>query len=34
MSAYVELVRAPAALTVVGDTVAGAAAAGTRLRGR
>ncbi|WP_298178632.1 SCO3242 family prenyltransferase [Saccharomonospora sp.] len=34
MSAYVELVRAPAALTVVGDTVAGGAAAGTPLRGR
>ncbi|EIE98156.1 SCO3242 family prenyltransferase [Saccharomonospora glauca] len=34
MSAYVELVRAPAALTVVGDTVAGAAAAGVPLRGR
>ncbi|MEU3271948.1 SCO3242 family prenyltransferase [Saccharomonospora sp. NPDC006951] len=31
---YVDLVRAPAALTVVGDTVAGAAAAGTPLRGR
>lgn len=29
-----ELVRGPAALTVVGDTVAGAAAAGHRLRGR
>ncbi|EHR60216.1 SCO3242 family prenyltransferase [Saccharomonospora cyanea] len=34
MSAYAELVRAPAALTVVGDTVAGAAASGTPLRGR
>jgi hypothetical protein len=30
----VELVRAPAALTVLGDTVAGAAAAGNPLRGR
>lgn len=29
-----ELVRAPAALTAVGDTVAGSAAAGQRLRGR
>ncbi len=28
MKAYVELVRAPAALTAVGDTVAGGAAAG------
>ncbi|WP_199439713.1 SCO3242 family prenyltransferase [Umezawaea beigongshangensis] len=34
MRAYVELVRAPAALTVLGDTVAGAAAAGNPLRGR
>lgn len=34
MKAYVELVRAPAALTVLGDTVAGAAAAGNPLRGR
>ncbi|KHF45329.1 SCO3242 family prenyltransferase [Saccharomonospora viridis] len=34
MKAYVELVRAPAALTAVGDTVAGGAAAGTPLRGR
>jgi hypothetical protein len=32
--ALVELVRAPAALTVLGDTVAGAAAAGTPLRGK
>lgn len=31
---YLRLVRAPAALTVVGDTVAGAAAAGRPLRGR
>ncbi|MEU6643907.1 SCO3242 family prenyltransferase [Saccharomonospora sp. NPDC046836] len=34
MGALAELVRAPAALTVLGDTVAGAAAAGTPLRGR
>ncbi|TLW91061.1 4-hydroxybenzoate polyprenyltransferase [Saccharomonospora piscinae] len=34
MSAYVELVRGPAALTAVGDTVAGGAAAGAPLRGR
>ena len=34
MNAYVQLVRAPAALTVLGDTVAGGAAAGRRLRGR
>ncbi|MFI9006052.1 SCO3242 family prenyltransferase [Actinosynnema sp. NPDC053489] len=34
MRAYAELVRAPAALTVLGDTLAGAAAAGTPLRGR
>jgi 4-hydroxybenzoate polyprenyltransferase len=34
MKAYVQLVRAPAALTVLGDTVAGAAAAGNPLRGR
>jgi 4-hydroxybenzoate polyprenyltransferase len=34
MKALVELVRAPAALTVLGDTVAGAAAAGNPLRGR
>ena len=34
MNALVQLVRAPAALTVVGDTVAGAAAAGKPLRGR
>ncbi|WP_045304771.1 SCO3242 family prenyltransferase [Saccharothrix sp. ST-888] len=32
--AWLELVRAPAALTVLGDTVAGAAAAGRPLRGR
>jgi hypothetical protein len=32
--AYIELVRAPAALSVLGDTVAGAAAAGIPLRGR
>jgi 4-hydroxybenzoate polyprenyltransferase len=32
--AYAELVRAPAALTVLGDTLAGAAAAGAPLRGR
>jgi UbiA prenyltransferase family protein len=32
--AYVELVRAPAALTVLGDTVAGAAMSGNPLRGR
>lgn len=31
---YVQLVRAPAALTVLGDTVAGSAAAGLRLSGR
>lgn len=34
MNAYVQLVRAPAALSVLGDTVAGAAAAGRPLRGR
>ncbi|MER5263879.1 SCO3242 family prenyltransferase [Actinosynnema sp. NPDC002837] len=34
MRAYAELVRAPAALTVLGDTLAGAAAAGVPLRGR
>lgn len=34
MNAFLQLVRAPAALTVLGDTVAGAAAAGTPLRGR
>ncbi|MET0235243.1 MAG: SCO3242 family prenyltransferase [Kibdelosporangium sp.] len=34
MRAYIELVRAPAALSVLGDTVAGAAAAGIPLRGR
>ncbi|MFD8498565.1 SCO3242 family prenyltransferase [Amycolatopsis sp. NPDC059657] len=34
MRAYVELVRAPAALTVLGDTVAGASAAGVPLRGK
>lgn len=34
MRAYAELVRAPAALTVLGDTLVGAAAAGTPLRGR
>ncbi|WP_367128519.1 SCO3242 family prenyltransferase [Saccharothrix sp. HUAS TT1] len=34
MRAYAELVRAPAALTVLGDTLAGAAAAGAPLRGR
>ncbi len=34
MRAYVQLVRAPAALTVLGDTVAGAAAGGRPLRGR
>lgn len=34
LSAYAELVRAPAALTAVGDTVAGGAAAGRPLRGR
>jgi 4-hydroxybenzoate polyprenyltransferase len=34
MKAYLQLVRAPAALTVLGDTVAGAAAAGNPLRGR
>ncbi|HVK22773.1 MAG TPA: UbiA family prenyltransferase [Actinokineospora sp.] len=32
--AMIELVRAPAALTVLGDTIAGAAAAGVPLRGR
>lgn len=31
---YVELVRAPAALTVLGDTVAGSAAAGLRMTGK
>ncbi|OLF13563.1 SCO3242 family prenyltransferase, partial [Actinophytocola xanthii] len=34
MNALLQLVRAPAALTVLGDTVAGAAAAGRPLRGR
>ncbi|MEO6086486.1 MAG: UbiA family prenyltransferase, partial [Umezawaea sp.] len=34
MRAYVELVRAPAALTVLGDTIAGAAVCGNPLRGR
>jgi 4-hydroxybenzoate polyprenyltransferase len=34
VKAYLQLVRAPAALTVLGDTVAGAAAAGRPLRGR
>jgi len=34
MKAWLQLVRAPAALTVLGDTVAGAAAAGSPLRGR
>ncbi|WP_142003960.1 SCO3242 family prenyltransferase [Amycolatopsis cihanbeyliensis] len=34
MRAWVELVRAPAALTVLGDTVAGAAATGQPMRGR
>lgn len=34
LEALVRLVRAPAALTVLGDTVAGAAAAGNPLRGR
>jgi 4-hydroxybenzoate polyprenyltransferase len=34
LRALAVLVRAPAALTVLGDTVAGAAAAGQRLRGR
>jgi len=34
VKAYLQLVRAPAALTVLGDTVAGAAAAGNPLRGR
>jgi len=34
MSAWVDLVRAPAALTVLGDTLAGASAAGYPLRGR
>jgi 4-hydroxybenzoate polyprenyltransferase len=34
VKAYAELVRAPAALTVLGDTVAGAAASGRPLRGR
>lgn len=34
MKAYLQLVRAPAALTVLGDTVAGSAAAGLPLRGR
>jgi 4-hydroxybenzoate polyprenyltransferase len=34
MNAFLQLVRAPAALTVFGDTVAGAAAAGKPLRGR
>jgi 4-hydroxybenzoate polyprenyltransferase len=34
LEALVKLVRAPAALTVLGDTVAGAAAAGRPLRGR
>jgi len=34
VNAFLQLVRAPAALTVIGDTVAGAAAAGNPLRGR
>ena len=34
LGAFASLVRAPAALTVPGDTLAGAAAAGLRLRGR
>lgn len=34
MNPWIQLVRAPAALTVLGDTVAGAAAAGNPLRGR
>lgn len=34
MKALIELVRAPAALSVLGDTVAGAAAAGIPLRGK
>ncbi|WP_436500022.1 SCO3242 family prenyltransferase [Actinokineospora sp. HUAS TT18] len=34
MNPYVQLVRAPAALTVLGDTVAGAAASGRPLTGR
>ncbi|MBK1786274.1 SCO3242 family prenyltransferase [Prauserella cavernicola] len=34
MRAVAELVRAPAALTVLGDTIAGAAASGSPLRGR
>jgi 4-hydroxybenzoate polyprenyltransferase len=34
MKALLELIRAPAALTVLGDTVAGAAAAGVPLRGK
>ena len=34
MKAFLQLVRAPAALTVLGDTVAGAAAAGNPLRGK
>jgi 4-hydroxybenzoate polyprenyltransferase len=34
VKAFLQLVRAPAALTVIGDTVAGAAAAGRPLRGR
>ncbi|WP_037308147.1 SCO3242 family prenyltransferase [Amycolatopsis orientalis] len=34
MNSYVELVRAPAALTVLGDTVAGSAAAGLKMTGR
>ncbi|MDN3292772.1 UbiA family prenyltransferase [Streptomyces ficellus] len=34
LGAWLDLVRAPAALTVLGDTVAGAAAAGRPLRGR
>ncbi|WP_199430139.1 SCO3242 family prenyltransferase [Qaidamihabitans albus] len=34
LGAFAELVRAPAALTVLGDTVTGAAAAGRPLRGR
>ncbi|MBB4689059.1 SCO3242 family prenyltransferase [Amycolatopsis jiangsuensis] len=34
MKAYVELVRAPAALTALGDPVAGSAAAGLRMTGR
>lgn len=34
INSYLELVRAPAVLTVLGDTLAGGSAAGHRLRGR